>query len=257
MKKPFVILDDGHGVNTPGKRSPLFEELTRINGRLFCPGDFFKENEFKKMKQHILKLGQRSYKDAQYSNLDVEKLKKLKKKARRKLCRPAELFLKNKPVRKLPPTDVRPVFTVPQQDKRIKGFNTVRALVVLKDPVRRPADAKVKIFDLHLNDEGGPSPDRIQSLLKSRDPLTAVQKPELSQFFQGIITNASLLPAHPLKSEVVKNHRDAVLRHLNVELDPVPLICRLPDRRQRILRQQSTVLMKPSVGKEPRFLKGF
>jgi N-acetylmuramoyl-L-alanine amidase len=46
MKKPFVILDDGHGVNTPGKRSPLFEELTRINGRLFCPGDFFKENEF-------------------------------------------------------------------------------------------------------------------------------------------------------------------------------------------------------------------
>ena len=46
MKKPFVILDDGHGVKTPGKRSPLDDELTRIKCRLFCPCDFFKEKEF-------------------------------------------------------------------------------------------------------------------------------------------------------------------------------------------------------------------
>ena len=46
MRKPFIILDDGHGINTPGKRSPLFENIPYIPGIVFSPGDFFRENEF-------------------------------------------------------------------------------------------------------------------------------------------------------------------------------------------------------------------
>lgn len=42
----YVIIDDGHGANTPGKRSPIFETTTKIGGRIFRKGEHFRENEF-------------------------------------------------------------------------------------------------------------------------------------------------------------------------------------------------------------------
>jgi N-acetylmuramoyl-L-alanine amidase len=42
----YVIISDGHGKNTPGKRSAIFEQDTVIGGRRFKKGEFFRENEF-------------------------------------------------------------------------------------------------------------------------------------------------------------------------------------------------------------------
>ncbi len=43
--KIVLIIDDGHGINTPGKRSPLFQEAVTISKRTYYKGDFVKENE--------------------------------------------------------------------------------------------------------------------------------------------------------------------------------------------------------------------
>lgn len=43
--KPYLIIDDGHGNKTPGKRSPLFEEPFTIAGKLYEVGEFVHENQ--------------------------------------------------------------------------------------------------------------------------------------------------------------------------------------------------------------------
>lgn len=45
-KEVVIILDDGHGLSTPGKRSPLFEKEVSSPLRTFLPGDCFIENWF-------------------------------------------------------------------------------------------------------------------------------------------------------------------------------------------------------------------
>jgi N-acetylmuramoyl-L-alanine amidase len=55
MKKYGIILDDGHGIDTPGKRSPIFQEDTEINGILFKEGECFVENKFNLAVVKILK----------------------------------------------------------------------------------------------------------------------------------------------------------------------------------------------------------
>lgn len=42
----FVILDDGHGMDTIGKCSPIFERQTKIGDIIFDPQQRFKENMF-------------------------------------------------------------------------------------------------------------------------------------------------------------------------------------------------------------------
>jgi N-acetylmuramoyl-L-alanine amidase len=46
INKIFVILDDGHGKSTQGKRSPQFEERVLVDGLVFEVGDHFIENYF-------------------------------------------------------------------------------------------------------------------------------------------------------------------------------------------------------------------
>ena len=55
MKIFGIILDDGHGISTPGKRSPVFQEDTEINGVLFREGTVFTENIFNKWVVYFLK----------------------------------------------------------------------------------------------------------------------------------------------------------------------------------------------------------
>lgn len=55
MKKFGIILDDGHGISTPGKRSPIFQEDTVINGMIFIEGTVFTENIFNRWVIHYLK----------------------------------------------------------------------------------------------------------------------------------------------------------------------------------------------------------
>lgn len=43
--RPYLIIDDGHGINTPGKRSPLFDQAIVIAGKTYYKGDFIKENQ--------------------------------------------------------------------------------------------------------------------------------------------------------------------------------------------------------------------
>lgn len=46
LKDYVIILDDGHGTSTPGKRSPLFEREVKSPNRTFKEGDCFIENWF-------------------------------------------------------------------------------------------------------------------------------------------------------------------------------------------------------------------
>ena len=55
MKKFGIILDDGHGISTPGKRSPVFQEDTEINGLYFREGEVFIENSFNREVVNYLK----------------------------------------------------------------------------------------------------------------------------------------------------------------------------------------------------------
>lgn len=50
-----LILDDGHGISTPGKRSPLFLETVVSNSRTFEEGDCFIENWFNQKVVDMLK----------------------------------------------------------------------------------------------------------------------------------------------------------------------------------------------------------
>ena len=42
----FVLIDDGHGKNTPGKSSPTFTEQTKVGDKLILKGGRFRENTF-------------------------------------------------------------------------------------------------------------------------------------------------------------------------------------------------------------------
>ena len=177
---------------------------------------------------------------------------KLNKKAGCDLDRCAELFLKNKSVRKLSAHDVGTIFSVPQEHQGIEGFNAVHTLVIPQKLIGRPADTQVKVFHLHLDDERHLSVDRFQDLLECRYGFTAVQKPELSQLGQRIVTDSPLYPAHAMKGKVVKDHRHAVPGHLNIKFNTVSLFHCPADRGQRIFGMSASVSVKTPMRKKAR-----
>ena len=46
MKRLVVLIDDGHGYNTPGKSSPTFFQETKVGDKLIPAGGRFRENTF-------------------------------------------------------------------------------------------------------------------------------------------------------------------------------------------------------------------
>ena len=48
MSKYLVACDDGHGMNTPGKRTPALKEDIKFRGKVYKKGSFIHENEFNK-----------------------------------------------------------------------------------------------------------------------------------------------------------------------------------------------------------------
>lgn len=48
MSKYLVACDDGHGINTPGKRTPALKEDIKFSGKVFKKGSCIHENKFNK-----------------------------------------------------------------------------------------------------------------------------------------------------------------------------------------------------------------
>lgn len=90
-----IFIDDGHGADTPGKRSPLFTETVVGTAQTVCAGEEFRENQFNSaLADKLIKLLERAgieYHHVSPGDQDISLGERVRRVNR--LCRPEDVLI--------------------------------------------------------------------------------------------------------------------------------------------------------------------
>src|SRR5690606_35728499 len=135
---------------------------------------------------------------------------------------------------------------------RVEGHDRDRPGVTLERPGNRAFEradgrAHVAVLVLDLDEDRHAAGDERQHLLQRRDAVVAVEEAERPEFRGGEAADASGNAGEPPQVVVVKDHRDAVGRGLDVAFDAISRVDRRTEGGGRILRPSRLAVVQLPV----------